>query len=175
MLDEHGKPFLMDFGLAKRGGDAVLTVDGQILGTPAYMSPEQAAGQANVDARSDIYSLGMVLYELLTGKRPFLGTIASILPQVIHEEPVSPAVVDRRVPRDLAMICLQCLQKSPDDRYATGASCVPTWRDTSAVSRFALDPSRCQLADGAGLDGTQKPRCSWSPSSPWERPCPSSG
>ena len=119
MLDEHGKPFLMDFGLAKRGGDAVLTVDGQILGTPAYMSPEQAAGQANVDARSDIYSLGMVLYELLTGKRPFLGTIASILPQVIHEEPVSPAVVDRRVPRNLAMICLQCLQKSPDDRYAT--------------------------------------------------------
>jgi WD40 repeat protein/tRNA A-37 threonylcarbamoyl transferase component Bud32 len=121
MLDEHGKPRLMDFGLAKRdAGDATMTIDGQILGTPAYMSPEQAKGEGHkVDGRTDIYSLGVVLYQLLTGELPFRGSTRMLLHQVLHDEPRRPRSLAEHVPRDLETICLRAMSKEPSGRYAT--------------------------------------------------------
>ncbi|MBI2901565.1 MAG: protein kinase [Planctomycetes bacterium] len=118
LVDTNGNPKLSDFGLAKVEG-AKVSRSGAILGTPVYMSPEQATGEG-VDARSDVYGLGAVLYEMLTGAPPYLGTsVESIVHQVVHREPVPPRVVNPKVPIDVETICLRAMEKSRDRRYAT--------------------------------------------------------
>jgi len=123
LIDPAGEPFVTDFGLAKRqAGEVSQTMEGQILGTPAYMSPEQARGEGHrADRRTDGYSLGVMLFELLTGERPFRGDLRMVLKQVIEEEPPRPRQLNAQVPRDLETICLKCLEKSAGKRYGTAA------------------------------------------------------
>jgi eukaryotic-like serine/threonine-protein kinase len=127
LLDEEGNPYVSDFGLAKimdYDGDA--TQSGSILGTPSYMPPEQAAGHLNqISERSDIYSLGAILYSLLTGRPPFSNdNPLDTLVDVLESEPALPTDVVDGIPRELSLICMKCLEKEPEKRYQTAAELV---------------------------------------------------
>jgi WD40 repeat protein/tRNA A-37 threonylcarbamoyl transferase component Bud32 len=125
LLDKDGNPKVSDFGLAKKvSGDSNLTLAGQIIGTPAYMAPEQALGQPElVGPAADVYSLGAILYCLVTGRPPFESVDAiETLRQVKEQEPIPPGRVNVAVRGDLETICLKCLQKDPRKRYATAAA-----------------------------------------------------
>lgn len=118
------EPHVTDFGLAKRvDGDSGQTRTGTIVGTPSYMAPEQAGGAKLLTTAADVYSLGAILYELLTGRPPFMGsTPLDTLVKVTANEPVRPSALQPMAPRDLETICLKCLNKDPRQRYASAAA-----------------------------------------------------
>src|SRR5262249_15403016 len=116
------RPYVSDFGLAKAfGEEGLATRSGNISGTPSYMPPEQAAGRRReVSPRSDVYSLGAVLYEMLTGRPPFKeATPLDTLVQVLEGEPSLPSRLQCGTPRELEAICMKCLEKNPADRYGS--------------------------------------------------------
>jgi tRNA A-37 threonylcarbamoyl transferase component Bud32 len=125
LIDTEGHPHITDFGLAKRVEDDVdMTASGAILGTPAYMGPEQAAGRrGTITTATDVYGLGAIFYALLTGKAPFGGEgVIETLDAVRSRPPEPPTKRNAKVPRDLELICLKCLEKAPADRYPTAGA-----------------------------------------------------
>jgi WD40 repeat protein/tetratricopeptide (TPR) repeat protein len=152
LIDAGDEPLLVDFGLAARAegaspggtGDALRTRDGKVLGTPAYMSPEQAEGKsADAGPAADQYALGVVLFELVTGRRPFDGPAEVVQFHHLETPPPSPRGLNRAVSRDLDAIILKCLQKRPEDRYASCEDLVEDlrrWRAGEPVAARRAGP-----------------------------------
>jgi len=130
ILDARGEPLLTDFGLARiEDANEQLTREGSLLGTPAYMAPEQASRRhGEVGPHSDQYSLGVILYEMLTGTRPFRGKGEALISKLLNEAPPPPRAVNPRVPRDLEAVCLRAMGRRPEDRYP---SCLDLAEDLS--------------------------------------------
>lgn len=125
LIDKQGNPHVTDFGLARRVSEpSQLTKTGAVLGTPAFMAPEQAAGnRSDVGPASDVYSLGAILYHTLTGRPPFqAASPVNVLLSVLEQDPPLPRLINPKADRDLEMISLRCLQKPPDLRYPTAAA-----------------------------------------------------
>ena len=142
LLSPVGRLSLNDFGLARMLEQPGMTVSGEFVGSPMYMSPEQiAVGRAPLDHRTDIYSLGATLYELLTLQPPFQGVRRDqVIAQIIGKEPKPPRSINRRIPQDLETICLKMMEKDPDKRYQTAGSVAEDLR--RYVNRFTIAARR---------------------------------
>jgi serine/threonine protein kinase len=142
LLSPAGRLSLNDFGLARVLEQPGMTLSGEFVGTPAYMSPEQiAVGRIPLDHRTDIYSLGATLYELLTLEPPFTGkSREQVLAQIVQKEPKSPRRIQKKLQVDLETICLKCLEKDPDRRYQTAGALAEDLR--RYVNRFAISAQR---------------------------------
>jgi serine/threonine protein kinase len=145
LVSPQGRLHLTDFGLARVLEEPGMTVTGEFMGSPLYMSPEQiAAGRALLDHRTDIYSLGATLYEALTLRPPFQGDRRDqIIAQVLHKEPKPPRAIDRKIPPDLETICLKAMDKDPDRRYRTAGALAEDLR--RFVNRFAIEARRANV------------------------------
>ncbi len=146
MLDAKGEAHLMDFGLAHRHeAGSQLTQEGDVIGTPAYMAPEQAEGkQGKALPASDQYSLGVVLYELLCGRRPFEGPPAAVIHQAIHADPQAPRGINTSVSRDLETICLKAMAKRVEERYTSClelADDLRRWAEGEPIRARRLGPA----------------------------------
>jgi serine/threonine protein kinase len=153
LLDRNGEPRITDFGLARRVDTPLvvtMTVTGQVVGSPNFMPPEQASPKRGKSGpASDVYGLGGILFYLLTGRPPFLGeTVVETLRQVTDTEAISPRLLNPEVPRDLATICLKCLEKDPGRRYATARG---VGGGVGAVYGGRIDPGSAVGANGAGM------------------------
>ena len=148
LLAPDGRLSVNDFGLARLLEQPGMTMTGEFVGTPLYMSPEQiTAGRAPLDRRTDIYSLGATLYELLTLQPPFAAERRDqVIAQIMHKEPRPPRKVNRRVPVDLETICLKALEKDPDRRYQTP----DRWPRTCGATSTASPSPRAAQARGRG-------------------------
>ncbi|MEZ6132594.1 MAG: protein kinase [Planctomycetaceae bacterium] len=138
MLIDRSRPVVTDFGLARRGDDAALTQTGQILGTPAYMSPEQATGRdRELTPATDIYSLGATLYHMVTGQRPFSGSISEVLAQVLRDEPRKPTDVVSELSSGWDDVLMRCLQKQPEERFKSMTQLAAALTRLADKSKFA--------------------------------------
>src|SRR5882724_2896754 len=156
MLEPDGTAKIMDFGIAKSGGG--LTSTGQVLGTPNYMAPEQVRGHA-LDGRTDLFSFGVMLYEMTTGEKPFAGTnVTTIIYKIIHENPVPPRELDVTIHPGLDKVIMKALSKKPEERYQTGAELA---RDLQSYKSL-----------GANVDSTQEIPSSAFPAASGAAPAP---
>src|SRR5262249_19501057 len=142
LLSTDGRLHISDFGLARMLEEPGMTITGEFMGSPSYMSPEQiTAGRIPLDHRTDIYSLGVVLYELLALQPPFIGNSRDqILAQIVQKEPKPPRSLNKKVPLDLETICLKALEKDPDRRYQTAGAMAEDLR--RFVNRFEISARR---------------------------------
>jgi hypothetical protein len=161
LIDPQGRPRVTDFGLAKRSGpgDPALTARGEVIGTPTYIPPEQAVGDIDhIGPHTDVYSLGGVLYFLLTGQPPFRGrTVTEVLAQVMLGEPTPPRQLNPQAPEALEAICLKCLQKDPARRYPSAAALAEALR---AAHLFGGGPGDTAPLPGAAAPPVTAPQ-SW--------------
>ena len=156
LLDERGQPRVVDFGLAVNETTQA-QLKGEVAGTPPYMSPEQFRGEVHrLDGRTDIWSLGVVLYQLLTGRRPFNGELNQLHDEVLHKAPKPPRQIDDQIPRELETICFKCLSKSAEDRYTTAkdlADDLRAWLASQPIGE--VDSSSRRTASPAPHENTK--------------------